>query len=77
MTALQWKNDYTAWANSGYFPDWEQTQRSFTVKPTLTFSPDSSGVKPHWHDWSQPVYQPDPADPGLKWEVVRWEENLQ
>src|SRR5262245_1398216 len=77
MTALQWKNDYTAWANSGYFPDYEQTLRSFTVKPTLTFSPDSSGVKPHWHDWSQPVYQPDPADPGLKWEVVRWEENLQ
>jgi hypothetical protein len=59
-----------------YFPDFEQSLRVFTVKPTLTFSPDSSGVKPHWHDWSQAVYQADPADPGLKWEVVRWEENL-
>jgi hypothetical protein len=77
MNATTWKSDYTAWASSGYFPDWEQTHRSFTVKPTLTFSPDSSGVKPHWHDWSQPMYQPDPSDPGLKWEVVRWEENLQ
>lgn len=60
-----------------YFPDYEQSTRGFTVKPTLTFSPDSSGVKPHWHDWSQPVYQADPADPGLKWEVVRWDENQQ
>jgi hypothetical protein len=59
-----------------FFPDYMATQKGFVVKPTLTFSPDSSGVKPHWHDWSQPVYQPDPSDPGLKWEVVRWEENL-
>jgi hypothetical protein len=59
-----------------YFPDYLENKKAFVVKPTLTFSPDSSGVKPHWHDWSQPVYQADPADPGLKWEVVRWEENL-
>jgi len=56
------------------FPAFEQTQRGFTIKPTLTFSADSSGVKPHWHDWTQPVFQPDSADPGLKWEVVRWED---
>lgn len=59
-----------------YFPDYLEKQKGFTVKPALTFTPDSSGVKPHWHDWSQPVYQPDPADPGLRWEVVRWENNL-
>ena len=56
-----------------YFPDFEQILRGFTVKPTLTFSSDSSGVKPHWHDWSQAVYQPDPIDSGLRWEIVRWE----
>ncbi len=59
-----------------YFPDYLEKMKGFTVKPTLTFSADSSGVKPHWHDWSQAVYQPDPADPGLRWEVVRWEDNL-
>lgn len=57
-----------------YFPDYEQSIRGFTVKPTLTFSSNSTGVQPHWHDWSQPIYQPDSADPGLKWEVVRWED---
>jgi hypothetical protein len=83
MNAGQWNIDQLAytvqlgWVNPIlYFPDFLQAARGFTVKPTLTFSPDSSGVKPHWHDWSQPVYQPDSADPGLKWEVVRWEEGL-
>jgi hypothetical protein len=60
-----------------YFPDYEEQTRGFTVKPSLTFARDSSGVVPHWHDWTQPVYQPDPSDPGLRWEVVRWEDNLQ
>jgi hypothetical protein len=59
-----------------YFPDFEQILRGMVVKPALTFSPDSSGVKPHWHDWSKAVYQPDSADPGLRWEIVRWEEAL-
>lgn len=59
-----------------FFPDYMEYQRGFKVQPILAFSPDSSGVTPHWHDWSQPVYQPDPADPGLRWEVVRWEDNL-
>jgi hypothetical protein len=53
-----------------------EKNKGFVVKPTLTFSPASGAVQPHWHDWSQPVYQPDPADPGLKWEVVRWEESF-
>jgi hypothetical protein len=81
QTPLQWSTDrllFVAQALVGipYFPDYEQNLRGFTVKPALTFEPNSSGVKPHWHDWSQPVYQADPADPGLRWEVVRWEDNL-
>jgi hypothetical protein len=59
-----------------YFPDYMERQKGFVVKPLLTFSPDSSGVKPHWHDWAKAIYQPDPADPGLSWEVIRWEDNL-
>jgi hypothetical protein len=81
QNSVTWGNDLTmftlqlASANPIlYFPDYMQSQKGFAVKPTLTFSADSSSVKPHWHDWSQAVYQPDPADPGLKWEIVRWEE---
>jgi hypothetical protein len=83
QTGNQWKVDQLAFSGQlngttpiPYFPDYQQTQHGFTIQPTLTFSADSSGVKPHWHDWTQAVYQPDPADPGLRWEIVRWEENL-
>jgi hypothetical protein len=83
QTPAQWNADRLAFLGQLisatpvlFFPDYEQNLRGFTVKPALTFSPNSSGVKPHWHDWSQPVYQADPADPGLRWEVVRWEDNL-
>jgi hypothetical protein len=83
MTPTQWAVDRTTFVgqlpNVGatlYFPDYEQTLRGFTVKPALTFSDISGGVVPHWHDWSQAVYQPAPADGGLRWEIVRWEDNL-
>ena len=86
LTPATWSNDRTMFNmqllnladpnRSLYFPDYLQKQRAFTVKPTLTFAPDSSGVLPHWHDWSQPLFQADPADQGLRWEVVRWEDSL-
>jgi hypothetical protein len=58
-----------------FFPDFMHYKRGFVTQPALTFSPESSGVLPRWHDWSQPVYQKDPDDPGLRWEVIRWEHN--
>jgi len=81
QTPAQWSADRVSFLGQillgiPFFPDYQQNLRGFTVKPALTFSPNSSGVKPHWHDWSQPVYQADPVDPGLRWEVVRWEDNL-
>jgi hypothetical protein len=42
----------------------------------LTFAPGSSEVRPHWHDWSQPIYVKGPSDAGLLWELVRWEDGL-
>jgi hypothetical protein len=57
-----------------FFPDFMQRWAGFTVQPALTFQPSSSGVLPHWQNWSQPVYQKASGDLGLKWEVVRWEE---
>jgi hypothetical protein len=58
-----------------YFPEYMQHQRGFTVQPALKFSPETdTKIRPHWHNWSQPVYQKDPADPGLRWNLVRWTE---
>jgi hypothetical protein len=48
-----------------------QGTAGLTVKPALTIQPDSSGVKYHWQDWSQPVYVKASADEGLRWNVVR------
>jgi hypothetical protein len=57
-----------------FFPDFMERYGGYIVKPTLTFQPASSGVKPHWQDWTQPVYKKAASDTGLLWEVVRWEE---
>jgi len=73
-------NDVRAFLGLGadepvYFPDYMHYKRGFVTQPTLTFTPESSGVRPHWHDWSQPVYRQDDDDPGLRWELIRWEAN--
>ena len=57
-----------------FFPEYMQHVRGFTVQPRLTFQPEATGVKYHWHDWSQPVFQKDPNDLGLRWNLVRWVE---
>jgi hypothetical protein len=57
-----------------YFPEYMQHVRGFTITPKLTFQTETTGVKYHWHNWSQPVYQKDPADPGLRWNLIRWVE---
>src|SRR5262245_2968644 len=59
-----------------YFPEYMQHVRGFTIQPTLTFQPDSSGVQPHWQDWTQPIFQKGATDEGLRWDVIRWEDNL-
>jgi hypothetical protein len=55
-----------------YFPEYMQHVRGFTVQPALTFQPETTGVKYHWQDWTQPVFQKDPSDLGLRWNLVRW-----
>ena len=48
-----------------YFPEFMQHQRGFTVQPTLTIQPDSSGVLPHWQDWTRPIYRKRPERSGI------------
>ena len=59
-----------------HFPEYMQHVRSFTVQPALTLKPDSSGVLSRWQDWTQPIYQKDPGDPGLRWNLVRYEDGV-
>jgi hypothetical protein len=53
-----------------------QHVRGFTVQPALTLQPDSSGVLSRWQDWTQPIFQKDPGDPGLRWNLVRYEDGI-
>jgi hypothetical protein len=57
-----------------YFPEYMQHVRGLTVQPQMTFQTETTGVKYHWHNWSQPIYQKDPSDPGLRWNLIRWVE---
>ena len=59
-----------------YFPTWMQQRLGLNPQPLLTLKRDSSGVKYHWQNWAQPVYQKDPADPGLRWNLIRWVDGV-
>lgn len=59
-----------------HFPEYMQHVRGFTVQPALTLQPDSSGVLSRWQDWTQPIYQKDPGDPGLRWNLIRYEDGI-
>jgi hypothetical protein len=59
-----------------HFPEYMQYVRGFNFQPTLTLQPNSSGVIPHWQDWTQPIFIKDPGDPGLRWNLVRYEDGI-
>lgn len=59
-----------------YFPTWMQQRQGLNPQPLLTLKRDSSGVKYHWQNWAQPVYQKDPTDPGLRWNLIRWVDGV-
>ncbi len=67
---FNWQIAQTGPLNSPYFPVWLHLNRGMDPQPTLTFSPDSSGVTYHWHSWNQPIYQPGEGDDGLRWNFV-------
>lgn len=73
-----WNTNYNLFkllsGNSNYFPAYMQTAALLNMKPSLTISPNSSGVKSHWQDWSQPVYVKAAADEGLRWNLIRLQD---
>lgn len=86
LTAVQWQTHYNNFLSQYnnllnlnrvfWFPVWMEQQAGFTVEPTLTVQADSSGVRSRWQDWSQPVYTKDPSDPGLRWNLIRYEDGI-
>jgi hypothetical protein len=72
---LQYKNPPDANTVS-YFPQLMKAYAGLPIQPTLTVRRNSSGVKYHWQTWTQPIYQKDPTDSGLRWNLIRWEESL-
>ena len=77
LSDVQWDSLYNSFlAQTGvpFFPDWLEQQAALPVAPKLAISRDTSGVKYHWHNWSQPLFAKDPSDPGLRWNLVRWDE---
>jgi hypothetical protein len=77
LADAQWDslyNSFLAQTAVPFFPDWLEQQAALPVAPQLAIRRDTSGVKYHWHNWAQPVFAKDPADPGLRWNLVRWVE---
>jgi hypothetical protein len=83
LGTLEWTTQHTLFllqylplvpTSTKYFPEWMQDKVNLPEEPRLKFVRSNSGVKYHWHTWTQSVYQKDPADPGLRWNLVRWVE---
>ncbi len=82
LGALEWETQHSLFllqypllpSEKKYFPVWMQEQSGVTYAPLLKVQRDASGVKYHWQDWTQPVYQKDPTDQGLRWNLIRWSE---
>lgn len=57
-----------------YYPVWLSTI-GLPYVPALTVVPETSSVKYHWKDGTNTVYAANSSDPGLRWTVVRWQDN--
>jgi hypothetical protein len=58
-----------------YFPEWLEVNYGLQAEPVLTIKPESSAVTYHWQDWNLPIFLPHDNDDGLRWDVIRWEDN--
>jgi Tfp pilus assembly protein PilX len=61
-----------------YFPVYLKaiTNPPLDYIPRLVIQPDSHSIQYHWKNASDPVYIANPSDPGLRWEVVSWTDDL-
>lgn len=78
-----WNDRYTwfhwqEWNVNGikYFPEWLKVNYGLDPNPRLTIKPNTTSVRYHWHNPQNTIYVVNPADGGLRWDVLDWAENL-
>jgi hypothetical protein len=71
---LNYIGQRTSMGGQPYFPLWLLIRQSLNVNPRLVIAPDLQNRIYHWPDFSQAIYQAHPADPGLRWKVVAWND---
>ena len=82
LTGTQWSstwsqfNNQQGWSWIWFYPQWLQQKNGLSYTPSLTIVPETTPVTYHWKDTTSPVYVPNSSDPGLRWTLVRWTDNV-
>ncbi len=57
------------------FPNWLADTHDLNSMPLFHVRPPTDSVQYHWHDWSKPLFIPDPTEDGLRWDLTEWRDN--
>ena len=79
-TAAQWNAGTLAFEQQRYsangirhFPTWLNSE-GISLNPHIKIAPPSDNIRFHWHDWTQPLFLPATEGSGLRWNVLRWDD---
>ena len=82
LTGTQWNSAWSGFNSQGYYswiwfyPQYLQQKKGLQYVPSLTIVPETTPVTYHWKTATNTVYIANPSDPGLRWTVVRWTDNV-
>jgi hypothetical protein len=82
LTGSQWNSAWSGFNNQGFmswiwfYPQYLQQKKGLLYTPNLTIVPETTPVTYHWKTATNTIYVPNPSDPGLRWTVVRWTDNV-
>ena len=81
LTTSTWNSlaqvfDLQRWLDEGleYFPDLLEYY-GISSQPHFSLVPPTDTVRFHWHDWTQPLFLPANDGDGLRWSIIRWQED--
>lgn len=76
---VDWTTAYNDWLAitpvTQLFAEYMETAEMIDPTPFVTIKPDSNSVTYHWKEPADPVYEADPSDAGLFWDLIDWQEN--
>jgi hypothetical protein len=82
LSGSQWSSTWTGFNNQSwpswiwFYPQWLQQKKGLSYIPSLTIVPETTPVTYQWKTATNQVYVPNASDPGLRWTVVRWTDNV-